>query len=92
MDGNRGEHEPTGRDAADTRPFLIPDFELLPRDDSGGPEWTPYTQEWGDGGYVTGPKAHLSPGGGRGGDRMRGDEIDRGERGEGGSRRERRMD
>lgn len=63
MRGNRGmgEHEPTGVDAADTRPFLIPDYELLPRDDSGGPEWMPYTQEWGDGGYVTGPKAHLTP-------------------------------
>src|SRR5277367_205553 len=64
MAGNRGEHEPTGRDAAETRPFLIPDYELLPRDDSGGPEWQPYTQEWGDGGYTTGPKAHLSPRGG----------------------------
>jgi len=65
MRNNRGmgEHEPTGRDAAVTRPFLIPDYELLPRDDSGGPEWMPYTQEFGDGGYVTGPKAHLSPDG-----------------------------
>ena len=65
MRGNEGmgEHEPTGRDAAMTRPFLIPDYELLPRDDSGGPEWEPYTAEWGDGGYVTGPKAHLTPAG-----------------------------
>jgi hypothetical protein len=68
MRGNRGmgEHQPTGRDAAETKPFLIPDYELLPRDDSGGPEWMPYTQEWGDGGYVTGPKDHLTPGGPRG--------------------------
>jgi hypothetical protein len=67
MAGNRGEHEPTGVDAADTRPFLIPDYELLPRDDSGGPEYAPYTMEFGDGGYVTGPKDHLSPRGPRGG-------------------------
>jgi hypothetical protein len=67
MSGNRGEHEPTGMDAALTRPFLIPDYELLPRDDSGGPEYAPYTAEFGDGGYTTGPKAHLSPRGPRGG-------------------------
>ena len=77
--GNRGEHEPTGRDAAETRPHFIPDFELLARDDSGGPEWTPYTAEFGDGGYTTGYKAHLTPGGGEG-DKKRGDEIDRSER------------
>lgn len=80
MAGNRGEHEPTGRDAAVTRPHFIPDYELLPRDDSGGPEWMPYTAEWGDGGYVTGPKAHLTPEGGSGGDRTKSDEIDRSER------------
>lgn len=67
MDGNMGEHEPTGLDAALTRPFFIPDYELLPRDDSGGPEYAPYTAEFGDGGYVTGPKEHLSPRGPRGG-------------------------
>lgn len=55
----------SGRDAAYIEPRLIPDYELLPRDDSGGPEWAPYTQEWGDGGYVTGEKAHLSAHGGR---------------------------
>jgi len=91
MENNRREHEPTGRDAADARPSFIPDYELLPRDDSGGPEWEPYTQEWGDGGYVTGPKAHLSPGGtGRGGDRKRGDEINHDERGRGERRDDRR--
>lgn len=57
----RSEIEPTGKDAAEARPFLIPDYELLGRDDSGGPEWMPYTAEFGDGGYTTGPKAHLTP-------------------------------
>lgn len=91
MRGNRGmgEHEPTGRDAAEARPFLIPDYELLPRDDSGGPEFMPYTQEWGDGGYTTGPKMHLSPQGPRvpprgGGDTPEeGDEESRAPRGRG---------
>lgn len=69
------EGDPTGRDAAEVRPFLIPDYELLPRDDSGGPEWQPYTQEFGDGGYVTGPKAHLMASGGKD-DPLDGDEQD----------------
>jgi len=83
MRGNEGmrEMQPTGIDAADTRPFLIPDYELLPRDDSGGPEYAPYTAEWGDGGYTTGPKAHLSPYGykmnGRGDTPLDGDEESR---------------
>ena len=55
----------SGRDAAYIKPKFIPDYELLPRDDSGGPEWDPYTAEFGDGGYVTGDKAHLSAHGGR---------------------------
>jgi hypothetical protein len=38
---------------------------LLPRDDSGGPEWDAYSQEFGDGGYVVGDKAHLSASGGK---------------------------
>lgn len=54
----------TGSDASYAEPRLIPDYELLPRDDSGGPEYQPYTQEWGDGGYVSGWKAHLSAKGG----------------------------
>jgi len=64
---NRGREDEgvRGRDAAEMRPRMIPDYELLPRDDSGGPEWQPYTQMWGDGGYVTGEKAHLSVRGGR---------------------------
>lgn len=71
--------EPAGRDAAEMRPRFIPDFELLPRDDSGGPDWDPRTAEFGDGGKVTGEKAHLSVRGG-GSDRTKGDEIDRSER------------
>lgn len=55
----------TGKDAASIKPKLIPDFELLPRDDSGGPEYQPYTAEFGDGGFVHGEKAHLSAHGGK---------------------------
>jgi hypothetical protein len=63
-----------GNDAAWMKPKLIPDYELEPRDDSGGPEFDSYTAEFGDGGYVTGDKAHLSVSGGRDDD-MREDEI-----------------
>lgn len=72
----RGDSTPwnSGRDAAYIKPRLIPDYELLPRDDSGGPEWDPYTAEFGDGGYVTGEKAHLSARGGRDDPEMR-DEV-----------------
>ena len=64
--GGRGSSTPwaSGRDAAYIKPRLVPDYELLPRDDSGGPEWDPYTAEFGDGGYVTGDKKHLSAHGG----------------------------
>ena len=64
--GGRGSSTPwaSGSDAAYIKPKLVPDDELLPRDDSGGPEWAPYTMEFGDGGYVTGDKAHLSAHGG----------------------------
>lgn len=54
----------SGEDAAYIKPKLIPDYELLPRDDSGGPEWDAYSAEFGDGGYVTGDKGHLSARGG----------------------------
>lgn len=54
----------SGEDAAYIKPKLVPDYELLPRDDSGGPEWDAYTQEFGDGGYVIGDKEHLSAHGG----------------------------
>ena len=60
-DREAGNFGRSGRDASYVEPFLIPDYELLPRDDSGGPEFAPYTAEFGDGGYSTGPKAHLSP-------------------------------
>lgn len=64
-----------GSDAAYIKPKLIPDYELLPRDDSGGPEYDPYTQQFGDGGEVTGAKAHLSAKGGKE-DKISGDEED----------------
>lgn len=53
-------------DAAGIKPKLIPNFELMARDDSGGPEWDPHTAEFGDGGYVVGgdEKGHLSATGG----------------------------
>lgn len=53
----------TGRDAASIKPKFVPDDELLPRDDSGGPDFTKYTAQFGDGGEVTGSKPHLSPSG-----------------------------
>lgn len=53
------------RDAAEMKPRLIPDDKLLPRDDSGGPGFDPYTAEFDDGGRVTGAKSHLSVGGGK---------------------------
>jgi hypothetical protein len=51
------------KDAAQISPKLIDDENLLPRDNSGGRdgEKFQYTQKWGDGGRVTGPKDHLSP-------------------------------
>jgi hypothetical protein len=67
------------RDAAEIKPKFIPDYELLGRDDSGGPGFNPYTAQFGDGGRVTGAKAHLSASGGTE-DKVRGDELDRSER------------
>lgn len=37
---------------------------LLPRDDSGGPDFEPHSGDFGEGGEVTGPKGHLSAGSG----------------------------
>ena len=51
-------------DAAYIKPRLMPDDALLPRDDGGGPGFMNYTQQWADGGKVTGAKAHLSVSGG----------------------------
>ena len=65
----------SGNDAAYIKPRLIPDYELLARDDSGGPEWDPYAMQFGDGGYVTGDKAHLSARGSED-DKMANDEED----------------
>jgi hypothetical protein len=52
------------RDAAEIRPKFVPDEQLLPRDNSGGIDWTPRTQKWGDGGEVLGAKSYLSASGG----------------------------
>lgn len=54
----------TGSDASYIEPRMIPDYELLGRDDSGGPDFEPRTAQFGDGGEVTGAKAHLSARGG----------------------------
>lgn len=51
-------------DAAGIKPKLIPDYELMARDDSGGPDYNPYTAQFSDGGFVQGAKAHLSASGG----------------------------
>lgn len=59
--------KPSGKDAAVMKPRLIPDYELMPRDDSGGPDFQPYTAVFGDGGFVQGgDKKHLSVSGGKG--------------------------
>lgn len=65
---------PGGSDAATIKPKFVPDYELQPRDDSGGPDYSPYTAEFGDGGFVQGPKAHLSAHGGKD-DAEQGDEL-----------------
>jgi hypothetical protein len=67
----------SGRDAAEITPKLVPDDELLPRDDSGGPDWEPYNMQFGDGGRVTGAKTHLSASGGGDDPRGSGNEISR---------------
>lgn len=56
------------RDATEIKPKFIPEDELMPRDNSGGPGFDPYSAKFGDGGRVTGPKAALSAGGGGKGD------------------------
>lgn len=54
----------TGDDAAYIKPKFIPNTSLMARDDSGGPEWDPYTQEFGDGQLKIGSKPWLSAKGG----------------------------
>ena len=53
------------RDAAEITPKFVPADELMPRDNSGGPGFTPYSGKFGDGGRVTGPKSSLSATGGK---------------------------
>lgn len=65
----------TGKDAAYIKPKLVPNDELLARDDSGGPDYQPYTAAFGDGGFVHGEKPHLSTGAGME-DEVIGDEQD----------------
>ena len=64
----------SGEDASYIKPKLIPNDELLARDDSGGPDYQPYTAAFGDGGFVVGEKPHLSTGAGEE-DEPDGDEI-----------------
>lgn len=72
----------TGRDAAYIKPKFVPNEQLRARDDSGGPDFEPYSAEFGDGGEVTGgSKSHLSARGG--------DDTGEGRGGEQASRRER---
>lgn len=61
-------------DAAGIKPKFVPNTNLMARDDSGGPEYDPYTQEFGDGGYVQGEKPHLGTGGGKA-DELEGVEV-----------------
>ena len=65
----------SGSDAAYIKPKMVPNDELLARDDSGGPDYQPYTAAFGDGGYVTGEKPHLSAHGEGMEDEVEGDEI-----------------
>lgn len=53
----------TGKDAAEIAPKFVPDDQLLPRDNSGGIDYTPSTAKFGGGGDVIGPKPYLSAGG-----------------------------
>lgn len=52
------------RDAAEIKPKFIPDMQLLPRDNSGGLDWEPRVEVWGDGGKPVGAKSYLSASGG----------------------------
>lgn len=63
-----------GDDAAYIKPKFVPNTNLMARDDSGGPDWDPYTQQFGDGGEIRGDKPHLSASGGTA-DEIEGTEI-----------------
>lgn len=54
------------RDAAEIKPKFVPREALLPRDNSGGLDYTPKTGDWDEGGEIVGSKAYLSAGGGGG--------------------------
>lgn len=62
-------------DAAGIAPKLVPNANLMARDDSGGPEYDPYTQQFGDGGYVQGEKPHLTATGSGTADTLEGSEV-----------------
>lgn len=51
------------KDAAEIPPKFVPKDALMPRDNSGGPDYKPMSGDFGDGGKVKGPKAHLSASG-----------------------------
>lgn len=51
-------------DAAGIEPKFVPNFNLMARDDSGGPEYDTYTAAFGDGEFKVGSKPHLSVSGG----------------------------
>jgi len=61
-------------DAAGIKPKFVPNTNLMARDDSGGPEYDPYTQEFGDGDSRIGAKPHLSVNGGTA-DKIEGTEV-----------------
>lgn len=61
-------------DAAGIEPKFVPNINLMARDDSGGPDWDPYTQQFGDGGEIRGQKPHLSINGGTA-DKAEGTEV-----------------
>lgn len=53
------------KDAAEIKPKFVPTDHLLPRDNSGGPDYKPHTADFGDGGLVKGgAKPYLSASGG----------------------------
>lgn len=62
-------------DAAGIKPKFVPNDNLMARDDSGGPEFDPYTAQFGDGGYIQGEKPHLTANGGGSEDPTEGSEI-----------------
>lgn len=54
----------SGDDAAYIKPKFVPMEGLMPRDNSGGPDFDSYSAKFGDGGRVTGAKSYLSARGG----------------------------